>query len=380
MSQFIHPRLSVCSFTFMALLWTLYGTAYAVVTIEKDTSWESWKPALSPEARHHLKCFLKHHLFPDTEASGGRYCCLPKETFSETCAVVSNSGVLREHSLGEQIDSHQYVIRLNDAPIKGYERHVGKRASYRFGWNASPRALSEAALKKKLLSGLRSSSSKFVALDSEFHNETYLKCLRSYDEFRSHYPEATVFPYKCEERGLETVFQKLYPSLLGRSSVGNPYLSTGGRALMLALSSCSQVAAYGFTPIQDQGERKWKTKRFHYYGTNANDKKKVLTDHIWFDAEHDLWIRLSDMPVNEIFQKGVLTMTGLRTLTGCDNSTQTHPGFLKSWSAEMNINPASEFNLQAVADTIYDEADVIINQTTRLIRRAINFAGQVLDT
>ena len=47
-----------------------------------------------------------------------------------TCAVVGNSGRLLHSSLGEQIDSHDAVFRINYAPTAGYEEHVGKRTSF----------------------------------------------------------------------------------------------------------------------------------------------------------------------------------------------------------------------------------------------------------
>ena len=48
-----------------------------------------------------------------------------------TCAVVGNAGNLQATRYGKVIDSHDLVFRLNQAPTKGYEHLVGKRASFR---------------------------------------------------------------------------------------------------------------------------------------------------------------------------------------------------------------------------------------------------------
>eukprot|EP00873_Tetraselmis_striata_P039203 jgi/Tetstr1/459467/TSEL_004834.t1 len=48
------------------------------------------------------------------------------------CAAVGNSGHLKLSSFGKIIDSHDFVMRLNQAPTKGYERWVGQRTSVRF--------------------------------------------------------------------------------------------------------------------------------------------------------------------------------------------------------------------------------------------------------
>ncbi|XP_074565642.1 sialyltransferase-like protein 1 [Curcuma longa] len=49
-----------------------------------------------------------------------------------TCAVVGNSGILLKADHGDLIDSHHLVIRLNNARISGYRRHVGAKTSLSF--------------------------------------------------------------------------------------------------------------------------------------------------------------------------------------------------------------------------------------------------------
>ncbi|XP_072169270.1 CMP-N-acetylneuraminate-beta-galactosamide-alpha-2,3-sialyltransferase 2-like [Diadema setosum] len=47
------------------------------------------------------------------------------------CAVVGNSGNLRGSGYGELIDSHDAVIRINQAKTEGFEKDVGGREDYR---------------------------------------------------------------------------------------------------------------------------------------------------------------------------------------------------------------------------------------------------------
>ncbi|KAF6083141.1 ST3 beta-galactoside alpha-2,3-sialyltransferase 4 [Phyllostomus discolor] len=47
------------------------------------------------------------------------------------CVVVGNGHRLRNSSLGEAIDKHDMVIRLNNAPVSGYEGDVGSKTTMR---------------------------------------------------------------------------------------------------------------------------------------------------------------------------------------------------------------------------------------------------------
>lgn len=49
----------------------------------------------------------------------------------KSCAVVGSSGVLRNSSWGERIDSHSAIFRLNNAPVVGYEDDIGSRTTIR---------------------------------------------------------------------------------------------------------------------------------------------------------------------------------------------------------------------------------------------------------
>ena len=48
-----------------------------------------------------------------------------------SCAVVSSAGTLQKSGLGAFIDSHDLVLRFNNAPTEKYEADVGKKTSIR---------------------------------------------------------------------------------------------------------------------------------------------------------------------------------------------------------------------------------------------------------
>ena len=50
---------------------------------------------------------------------------------SSRCAVVGSGGILIGKNLGNEIDEHDTVIRLNRAPVKSFEKDVGSKTSFR---------------------------------------------------------------------------------------------------------------------------------------------------------------------------------------------------------------------------------------------------------
>ncbi|XP_047014490.1 ST3 beta-galactoside alpha-2,3-sialyltransferase 3a isoform X6 [Ictalurus punctatus] len=47
------------------------------------------------------------------------------------CIVIGNGGILFNKSLGSTIDKYDVVIRLNEAPVSGYEKDVGSKTTMR---------------------------------------------------------------------------------------------------------------------------------------------------------------------------------------------------------------------------------------------------------
>ncbi|XP_066562334.1 type 2 lactosamine alpha-2,3-sialyltransferase isoform X2 [Amia ocellicauda] len=58
-------------------------------------------------------------------------CEIPKEVKYEKCIVVGSGSILKNKHLGPDIDAFDVVIRLNDAPLRGYEADVGKKTTFR---------------------------------------------------------------------------------------------------------------------------------------------------------------------------------------------------------------------------------------------------------
>nr|XP_014341137.1 PREDICTED: CMP-N-acetylneuraminate-beta-galactosamide-alpha-2,3-sialyltransferase 4 [Latimeria chalumnae] len=49
----------------------------------------------------------------------------------KTCVVVGNGYIIKNSSLGNEIDKYDVVIRLNSGPVRGYEKDVGTKTTMR---------------------------------------------------------------------------------------------------------------------------------------------------------------------------------------------------------------------------------------------------------
>jgi len=182
-----------------------------------------------------------------------------------TCAVVGNSGNLKDAGYGREIDGHDVVIRMNDAPVKGYEKDVGTKTTIVIG----------APAKTPVVQG------------PTIHYITYcdripetLKTINNVltDHFLDHY------------RSFHVLDHRFFASLT-RYTDGRP--STGLLSVFLALNACDKVDVYGFGK-DPSGE--WD----HYY-----------TQAKWNPGVHD--VSGEEKTLNELAAKKLLTIhTGRR--------------------------------------------------------------------
>ena len=49
----------------------------------------------------------------------------------KTCAVIGNAPNILEHEHGQEIDSHDIVVRCNRSIVEGYEVFVGSKTNFR---------------------------------------------------------------------------------------------------------------------------------------------------------------------------------------------------------------------------------------------------------
>ena len=87
----------------------------------------------------------------------------------KTCAVVGTSGTLKEKGLGEQIDKHEAIIRIDLGRTVGYEKDVGARTTFDF---AAANDLRNLVSNKNAFAGREEDDDVEPEEDSELESES----------------------------------------------------------------------------------------------------------------------------------------------------------------------------------------------------------------
>ncbi|XP_023532009.1 sialyltransferase-like protein 1 [Cucurbita pepo subsp. pepo] len=137
----------------------------------------------------------------------------------KTCAVVGNSGDLLKTEFGEEIDSHDAVIRDNEAPVnEKYAKYVGLKRDFRLVVRGAARNMI------KILNG---SDDEVLIIKSVIHRD-----------------------FNARIKLIPNPVYLFQGIVLRRGAKG-----TGMKSIELALSMCDIVDIYGFTV--DPGYTEW---------------------------------------------------------------------------------------------------------------------------
>ncbi|XP_071968600.1 alpha-N-acetylgalactosaminide alpha-2,6-sialyltransferase 2-like isoform X2 [Engystomops pustulosus] len=224
------------------------------------------------------------------------------------CAVVGNGGILNGSGMGQEIDAHDYVFRVNGAITKGHEMDVGNRTSFfSFSTNTLMNSL-------YVYGGLgfktvpRTPETRYVILPD--HNRDYLLVRAALtnsliDQGRD--KGVNVSRYFGKNLTTEH-FKILHPDFmryLRNRFLYDPILktrsrdiyrpSTGASLLLSAIHTCDQVSAYGFmTP-------NYATFSDHYY--DRVYRRVVFYANHSYLREMKLWQKLHNAGVIKLYMR-----------------------------------------------------------------------------
>jgi hypothetical protein len=187
-------------------------------------------------------------------------------------ALVGNSDKILLKKHGKFIDTHDFIIRINTAPIKGYEEYVGSRTNLRFISQLTfKEELTFYPCEKNYIKKIKNSSFFLVSEEEE-------KKIRKIRDLYIHpsnklYIFHNKFSHKLRflVASKYNIFKKLY-----YYRYINPF-STGMTALSFLCLLKRKVSLFGFNKSKSQNRYN------HYFGRIG----KIKTNHN-FDAENKL--------------------------------------------------------------------------------------------
>ncbi|XP_070814583.1 ST3 beta-galactoside alpha-2,3-sialyltransferase 8 [Chaetodon trifascialis] len=173
----------------------------------------------------------------------------PLPSRCRSCAVVGNSGKLRQSGNGKLINSHNYVIRMNKALTRGFEKDVGNRTTHHFLYPESAVDVEHGVSLVLLPFKLRDLEWLTSALSTGQIKMTYM---RVKDRVEADKDKVLV---------VNPVFFK-YVNDHWTEHHGR-YPSTGMLAIIFALHTCDQVSVFGYgADEQGNWHHYWEENRY----------------------------------------------------------------------------------------------------------------------
>ncbi|KAK9541571.1 hypothetical protein VZT92_001604 [Zoarces viviparus] len=257
---------------------------------ERSVPWDLSPPLGLQGSEEHLALALaslpQHGLPPSLKREGN----------CRRCVVVGSGGVLHGSHLGSHIDQYDIIIRLNNAPVSGYEKDAGSRTTIRLIYpEAAPRSANE--YKNTTTVALV----VFKSLDLDWLTSVITKQPLSFWSKIWFWREVVDdIPLRPEN------FRILHPEIIHKTEEalqkyalkqGNTVPTLGASALVMALQLCDQVSLAGFGyDMQHPGAR------LHYYETIRMDAMKAQVVH--------------DVNAEKLFLRDLVAAGAVTDLTG----------------------------------------------------------------
>ncbi|XP_043941378.1 CMP-N-acetylneuraminate-beta-1,4-galactoside alpha-2,3-sialyltransferase [Protopterus annectens] len=162
------------------------------------------------------------------------------------CIIVGNGGILTNKSLGSKIDEYDIVVRLNGAPVKGFEKDVGSKTTLRLTYPEGAFQRPELYEKDSIfvLTGFKPQDFKwlkYVVYKEKVLSDGFWKSVATVVPKEPH--EIRIMnPYFIREAAFTFIGLPLNNGMMGRGNI--PTLGTV--AITMALHNCDEVGVAGF--------------------------------------------------------------------------------------------------------------------------------------
>ncbi|XP_072312923.1 alpha-N-acetylgalactosaminide alpha-2,6-sialyltransferase 2-like [Eucyclogobius newberryi] len=222
-----------------------------------------------------------------------------------SCAVVGAGGILWRSKKGQEIDSHDYVFRVNVAVTKSFEDDVGNRTDV---YVHTAHSITQAGTRKfNNTQAPQDEGIKYVLIPEGMRDFEWLQGLYKHERltFGSYKGRRPWTLYS--DAFNETRFYLLHMDFLRyvrNRFLKSPTLNAGYWAIVrptngaftmfLALHLCDRVDAYGFITENHK-------QYSNYYYDRGADTHMVFYPNHDYDLERALWRRLHDLGIIRLY-------------------------------------------------------------------------------
>ncbi|XP_040204935.1 beta-galactoside alpha-2,6-sialyltransferase 1-like isoform X2 [Rana temporaria] len=232
-----------------------------------------------------ILCHLKNRVnmsplmasdLPPTATSWSQY--LPKKSLQEEvgklgrCAVVISAGSMKSSRLGQEIDSHDAVLRFNKAPTNGFEIDVGSKTTIRL-------------------------------INSQWYAKPEYQFFDRYSQYRKQNPNQTFYILNPKTTWqLWDIVQENAPE-----NIQPDPPSSGSLGILLMMNLCDEVNVYEFLPSTRQSD-------LCYYYEKYYDLACTVGGYHPLMYEKNLVMKLNRGDMNTIHRYGKATLPGIKNL------------------------------------------------------------------
>ncbi|XP_075895439.1 alpha-N-acetylgalactosaminide alpha-2,6-sialyltransferase 5b isoform X2 [Nelusetta ayraudi] len=199
----------------------------------------------------------------------------PLKMHCKTCALVTSSGHLIGSQRGREIDSFECVIRMNDAPVAGHWRDVGRRTSLRVVAHSSlQRVLRN---RQELLNASQDAAYIFWGPSNSMRRDGKGQVYNNLRLQSQLLPRLRVFVIS---RLKMLKFDELFKRETGIDrKKSNSWLSTGWFTMAIALELCDRVNVFGMAPPEHCRSPSHPSVPYHYYEPSGPDECSMYLSH-----------------------------------------------------------------------------------------------------
>ncbi|XP_048006260.1 beta-galactoside alpha-2,6-sialyltransferase 2 [Leguminivora glycinivorella] len=249
------------------------------------------------------KALARHGLAapPDPLRRGRRY---------STCAVVSSAGALLGSHLGRFIDSHDMVVRFNNAPTENYIEDVGSKTTFRIVNSQVVAKAEYNFLEDSLYSNISIliwDPANYSSTLNDWYRSPDYPLFQVYKRFLELNPNADV--HLLNPQVLWEIWNVLQSSAPARIRKNPP--SSGFIGIWFALHRCTNVRVFEFVPSSRA------SALCHYYSP-LRDRHCTLGSWHPLAQEKIIANRMRNNSDFETYQRGFINIPGIENFD-CPN-------------------------------------------------------------